>query len=52
VPVLVDEHEPRKRATEKSRRRCRFFEGKKGIKKLPSHYFYQFYIAAVSWELT
>jgi hypothetical protein len=27
-----------------------FFEGKKGIKKPPSEYFNQFYIAAVSWE--
>jgi predicted TIM-barrel fold metal-dependent hydrolase len=27
-----------------------FFEGKKGIKKSPSQYFDQFYIAAVSWE--
>jgi predicted TIM-barrel fold metal-dependent hydrolase len=27
-----------------------FFEGKKGIKKMPSEYFDQFYIACVSWE--
>lgn len=27
-----------------------FFEGKKGIKKSPSEYFDQFYIAAVAWE--
>jgi predicted TIM-barrel fold metal-dependent hydrolase len=27
-----------------------FFEGKQAIKKLPSEYFNQFYIAAVSWE--
>jgi aminocarboxymuconate-semialdehyde decarboxylase len=27
-----------------------FFEGKQAIKKLPSEYFKQFYIAAVSWE--
>src|SRR6267142_273770 len=27
-----------------------FFEGKKGIKKMPSQYFDQFYIACVSWE--
>jgi hypothetical protein len=27
-----------------------FFEGKNGIKKAPSEYFNQFYIAAVSWE--
>jgi predicted TIM-barrel fold metal-dependent hydrolase len=27
-----------------------FFEGKKGIKKLPSQYFYQFYNACLSWE--
>ncbi len=27
-----------------------FFEGKKMIKKDPSEYFNQFYIAAVSWE--
>jgi predicted TIM-barrel fold metal-dependent hydrolase len=27
-----------------------FFEGKKGIKKMPSQYFEQFYIACVSWE--
>jgi predicted TIM-barrel fold metal-dependent hydrolase len=27
-----------------------FFEGKKRIKKAPSEYFDQFYIAAVSWE--
>ena len=27
-----------------------FFEGKPGIKKAPSEYFKQFYIAAVSWE--
>jgi predicted TIM-barrel fold metal-dependent hydrolase len=27
-----------------------FFEGKKAIKKQPSQYFDQFYIACVSWE--
>jgi predicted TIM-barrel fold metal-dependent hydrolase len=27
-----------------------FFEGKQAIKKLPSEYFNQFYIAAVAWE--
>jgi hypothetical protein len=27
-----------------------FFEGKKGIQKMPSQYFDQFYIACVSWE--